>query len=101
MGVFSNKVKNKIAQPSRKQQRKDKRKQKKLRKSDFFSKKRIPGQFVLNPDRSECSSNNADGSDEEQCNVEKYNLNTIKKSHSNKSSKVLIFHAIYVLNLII
>lgn len=91
MGVSAKRLK---TIPSRKQERKDKRKQKKLRKLDFFSKKRIPGQFVLNPDRNELSNNPNNNDCDKNTTDEKYSSNAkskINKSSTNKSINVLDF----------
>lgn len=92
MGISTKRLKS-IRPPSRKQKRKEKRKEKKIRKSNFFSNKRIPGQFVLNPDRSEDS--NSANIDEENSAIEKHStISKPNKSSTNKSINVLFFGAL-------
>lgn len=79
MGIFNKKPRKKF-QPSRKHQRKEQRKQKKLRKNEFFGKKKIPGQFVLNPDRNQSVNEAADfGNTDESPKIQKTPKSKIKK----------------------
>lgn len=100
MGISAKRLKT-VSQPSRKQQRKEKRKEKKIRKSNFFSNKRIPGQFVLNPVRNEDSNNaNIYNCDEENSTIEKHTISKPDKSSTNKSINVLFFNALQMVNLL-
>lgn len=82
MGLFKNKSR-KTFQPSRKQHRKENRKQKKLRKNEFFSKRRKPGQYVLNPEN--FIHENEDEVEKRPSN------NKSKKCMKLKVSKVIIY----------
>lgn len=83
MGIFTNKPR-KTSQLSRKQVRKEKRREKSLRKSDFFAKKRKPGQFVINPERATTDSVDPVG----DTFVDQSNLTALKKTNKQQKTKV-------------